>query len=485
MLFNSLQFLLFFPIVTILYFILRHQYRWFLLLMASCLFYCAFIPKYLLILLFTIVIDYFVGIIIENSIGKKRKAWLIISLIANIGILAIFKYYNFLIENFNMLSTNILESNTTLPLLNIILPIGLSFHTFQAMSYTIEVYRGNQKAEKHFGIYALYVMFYPQLVAGPIERPQNILHQFYEKHEFNYAKATAGLRLILWGLFKKCVIADRLANFTDPVFNFPNNYDDATITIAAIFFSFQIFCDFSGYSDIALGTAKVMGFDLMKNFDRPYSAKSIGEFWSRWHISLSTWFRDYLYIPLGGNRTTIPRYYMNIMIVFMISGLWHGANWTFIVWGGLHGLFLIIGSLVKPEVNSIEKKINLTKLTNIFKTIFIFCIVTIAWIFFRASNFNIAFHMLKAIGNWILNLGNANTIHNVFQSSPVIKEELLLSFFLIILLELIHAVSFRINIEAFLLKQNRIVRWGVYYIGITCIILLGVFEHRQFIYFQF
>jgi len=453
--------------------------------MASCLFYCAFIPKYLLILFFTIVIDYFAGRIIEKSSGKKRKAWLIISLIANIGILSIFKYYNFFIENFNLISTDFFESSTTLPLLNIILPIGLSFHTFQAMSYTIEVFRGNQKAEKHFGIYALYVMFYPQLVAGPIERPQNILHQFYEKHEFNYAKATAGLRMMLWGLFKKCVIADRLANYTDPVFNFPYNYDDATIIVASIFFSFQIFCDFSGYSDIALGAAKVMGFDLMKNFDRPYSAKSIGEFWSRWHISLSTWFRDYLYIPLGGNRTTIPRYYMNIMIVFMISGLWHGANWTFIVWGGLHGIFLIMGSVLKPSISSIENKINLKKITNVLRTIFIFCLVTIAWIFFRASNFDIAFHMIKSIVHGILNLENANMIHNVFQSSPVIKEELLLSFLLIVLLEAIHAFSFRINIEDFLLKQNRMIRWSVYYLAISCIIILGVFEHRQFIYFQF
>src|SRR5678815_1064118 len=221
------------------------------------------------------------------------------------------------------------------PFLKIILPIGLSFHTFQAMSYTIEVYRGNQKAERNFGIYALYVMFYPQLVAGPIERPQNLLHQFYENHKFDYERVVNGLKLILWGFFKKLVIADRLALYVGAVYNNPTHHTGLSFIMATIFFAFQIYCDFSGYSDIAIGAAKVMGFKLMTNFNRPYFARSISEFWKRWHISLSTWFKDYLYISLGGNRVSVPRWYFNLFIVFLVSGLWHGANWTYIIWGCL------------------------------------------------------------------------------------------------------------------------------------------------------
>ena len=291
MLFNSLEFLLFFPIVTILYFVLPYRFRWVLLLTASCYFYMVFKPIYILILGFTIVIDYFAGIYIEQSEGKKRKLYLTLSLIANIGVLAIFKYFNFLNLNFTWLLEG-LDLKNPIPFLQILLPIGLSFHTFQAMSYTIEVYRGNQKAEHHFGIYALYVMFYPQLVAGPIERPQNVIHQFYERHDFDYQRVTDGLKLMAWGMFKKVVIADRLSVMVEMVYKYPYNYHGIPLIVSTIFFSIQIFCDFSGYSDIALGSAQVMGFKLMKNFDRPYFSKTISEFWRRWHISLSSWFRD-------------------------------------------------------------------------------------------------------------------------------------------------------------------------------------------------
>jgi len=315
MLFNSFEFLVFFIVVTSLYFALAHKYRWMLLLAASCYFYMAFVPVYILILGFTIVIDYFAGIVIENSNHQKKKIWLIISLISNIAVLAVFKYYNFIIDNLtHILST--IGLNNHLPYLSILLPIGLSFHTFQAMSYTIEVYRGNQKAERHFGIYSLYVMFYPQLVAGPIERPQNILHQFYEKNTFDYDRVTDGLKLMLWGLFKKVVIADRLAIFVNKIYDSPTNYEGIPLIIATVFFAFQIYCDFSGYSDMAIGAAKVMGFNLMQNFNRPYFSKSISEFWKRWHISLSSWFKDYLYIPLGGNKTIKWRWYFNLFIVF-------------------------------------------------------------------------------------------------------------------------------------------------------------------------
>ena len=318
MLFNSFHFVLFFVVVTSLYFVLPHRFRWFLLLASSCYFYMAFIPVYLLILGFTIIIDYFAGIWLEKTQGKERKYFLIASLIANIGVLAVFKYYNFLNTNLSELLSSIGYINQ-IPNLSIILPIGLSFHTFQAMSYTIEVYRGNQKAERNFGIYSLYVMFYPQLVAGPIERPQNLIHQFYEKHYFEYARVVEGLKLMLWGLFMKLVIADRLAIYVNAVYNNADQHSGKTLALATVFFAFQIYCDFAGYSNIAIGAAKVMGFKLMTNFNRPYFSRSISEFWKRWHISLSTWFRDYLYISLGGNRVKVQRIYLNLFLVFVIS----------------------------------------------------------------------------------------------------------------------------------------------------------------------
>jgi len=295
MLFNSIHFLFFFVEVTSLYYLLPHRARWFLLLAASCYFYMAFVPVYILILGGTIIVDYFAGIWLENTKGKRRKWLLVMSLIANIGVLAVFKYYNFLNENLSAVLNSFGYENS-IPDLSILLPIGLSFHTFQAMSYTIEVYRGNQKAERHFGIYALYVMFYPQLVAGPIERPQNLLHQFYEKHYFKIGQIIEGLKLMAWGFFMKLVVADRLAIYVDAVYDNPDKHSGSTLALATVFFAFQIYCDFAGYSNIAIGAARVMGFKLMTNFNRPYFSASISEFWKKWHISLSTWFKDYLYI---------------------------------------------------------------------------------------------------------------------------------------------------------------------------------------------
>ncbi len=347
-----------------------------------------FKPEYILILAFTIVIDYYAGILIEQELEKsKKKKYLIASLVANIGVLAVFKYFNFLNTNITGLC-NLFDVQNPIPYLSIILPIGLSFHTFQAMSYTIEVYRGNQKAEKHFGIYSLYVMFYPQLVAGPIERPQNILHQFYEKKEFNFDNALLGTNLIIIGLFKKMVIADRLSAYVNQVYSSLDTSTTLSAWMAAVFFSLQIYCDFSGYSDIARGTAKFMGYDLMLNFNRPYLSKSVSEFWTRWHISLSSWFKDYLYIPLGGNRVSKIKLYRNIFIVFLISGLWHGANFTFLVWGGLHAVYILIESLV-PKIK------NQSQALKLFNQLKVFVLVTIAWVFFRAASLDEAMHMIK------------------------------------------------------------------------------------------
>ncbi|MEO5585122.1 MAG: MBOAT family O-acyltransferase, partial [Flavobacteriales bacterium] len=358
MLFNSTEFLVFFPVVVGLFFALPHKWRWLLLLVASCVFYMAFVPVYILILGFTIAVDYFAGILIEQARGSTRKRWLVISIFANVGVLAIFKYYAFLTGNLEafLASVGVVRH---FPDLGILLPIGLSFHTFQSLSYTIEVYRGHVPAERRFGIFALYVMFFPQLVAGPIERPQSLLPQFHARRPFNMDDLTWGLVKMAYGFFKKVVVADRLALFVDPVYADLGSRNSFTILVATVFFAIQIYCDFSGYSDIAIGAARVMGFRLMENFRRPYLAASVSEFWSRWHISLSSWFRDYLYIPLGGNRVLKWRWYYNLMITFLVSGLWHGANWTYVIWGALHGSYLVASIMLKRPSSRLVQAIGL------------------------------------------------------------------------------------------------------------------------------
>ncbi len=487
MLFNSIAFLLFFPIVTVIYFLLPHQFRWMHLLLASCIFYTFFIPVYILILFFTIIVDYFAGIAIEESQTRKKKFFLLLSLIANIGVLAIFKYYNFFIENINFLFHES-QSSFSLPLLSILLPIGLSFHTFQAMSYTIEVYRGNQKAERHFGIYSLYVMFYPQLVAGPIERPQNLLPQFREKHFINYSNVTSGLRLMAWGMFKKVVIADRLVILVNEVFNHPANYYGLSTIVAIIFFSIQIYCDFSGYSDIAIGSARVMGFTLMRNFNTPYFSKSIPEFWKRWHISLSSWFRDYLYISIGGNRKGKVRSYVNQFIVFLISGFWHGANWTYIFWGFLHGVFITITNFLKPVFQ--PDKIISFWFVKYFRIIFTFSIVTIAWVFFRANSLSDSFLILNNACNGLYEdlflIVKTHQILNIigyFNGFEI--QDWIISFIAVIILLFVDILNYKNNAGIWINKQNFFFRWSIYLALIYSIIIFGKFEEQQFIYFQF
>lgn len=482
MIFNSLEFVIFFVLVTTLYFLLPHRFRWLLLLISSCYFYMTFVPVYIVILAFTIVIDYIAGMYIEKSEGHRRKAFFIMSLLANIGILAVFKYYNFFTENINAV-LKAAGFNSFLSSLSILLPIGLSFHTFQAMSYTFEVYRGNYKAEKHFGIYALYVLFYPQLVAGPIERPQNILYQFNRVHIFEYQRVVSGLQLMAWGLFKKVVIADRLSILVDKVYNNPQQFDSFGLLLATFFFCYQIFCDFSGYTDIARGAARVMGFTLVKNFKRPYHAKSISDFWARWHISLSTWFRDYLYIPLGGNRVAVPRWYLNLFIVFMVSGLWHGADWTFIVWGALHGFYQVFGLATRRFRERINYKLRLAHVNSI-KVITTFLLVAFAWIFFRANNINdalyIANHIITGIPDAIRNY------KTTFSSDyGMYLPEIIACFGLIAFLEAVQTVQTRINILQWLQTIPRPVRWSIYLMVILVILSYGVFTDKQFIYFQF
>ncbi|MDB5155750.1 MAG: rane-bound O-acyltransferase family protein [Mucilaginibacter sp.] len=410
---------------------------------------------YILILGGTIVIDYFAGIYLEKTTDpKKRSLLLVCSIIANVGVLVFFKYFNFLNQNITYLSDRFGFHNN-IPYLNILLPVGLSFHTFQAMSYTIEVYRRNHPAEKHFGYYALYVMYYPQLVAGPIERPQNILYQFHKKHNFDYDQTVSGLKRIFWGLFKKIVIADTLAKSVNEYYG--NVFHTTTNPFfAIIFFSIQIYCDFSGYTDIAIGASRIMGIELMKNFNYPYFAHTVTDFWHRWHISLSTWFRDYLYFPLGGSKTQ-AFYIRNVLIIFLVSGLWHGANWTFVVWGLIHGCISIIERLLK-----------ISKSKSILMGISTFTIVSLTWIFFRSENFSVAMQMF----------------HNLRYAHFEFDKRLIFMFLGFILVEYI--TYKKQKIVFFDLITNKFIRYAIYLVMIE--LILSTFNHytsQQFIYFQF
>jgi alginate O-acetyltransferase complex protein AlgI len=492
MLFNSLQFGLFFLFVSTSYFLLPPRFRWILLLLASCYFYTVFVPVYVLILGFTIFVDYWAGILIENSAGQRRRLFLVASLVANLGVLALFKYYNFL----NSILADLVQPlgcQNPVPYLSILLPIGLSFHTFQAMSYTIEVYRGTQKAERHPGIYALYVMFFPQLVAGPIERPQNMLHQFREVHRFDWQRVMDGLKLMTWGLFKKVVIADRLAVMVDQVFDHPQGFDALPLILATVCFAVQIYCDFSGYSDMALGSAHVMGFRLMKNFDRPYFARSVAEFWRRWHISLSTWFRDYVYIPLGGSKRGFGRVCFNLIVTFLISGAWHGANWNFIVWGGLNGLLLVFEMATKTLRERGAGALGLDRmprLLDVMRPATTFSLICLTWVFFRARTMEDACFIFQQ--GWLTLPSSVSR----FLADASYRSQLVVmgsSFFnvgmvllAIGLLFVVEITERRRPILTSLSRRPTWVRLGFYYVVLAAILFCGIIQtSQQFIYFQF
>ena len=484
MLFNSFQFLFFFPIVTLLYFLLPHRFRWLHLLIASCIFYMAFIPVYIFILFFTIVIDYIAGLMIEKESGSKRKLYLILSIAVNVGLLAFFKYYNFFTENVNDLLRLLHIAYHPIPLLNIILPVGLSFHTFQAMSYTIEVYRGNQKAERHFGIYALYVMFYPQLVAGPIERPQNLLHQFHEEHKFDSQYLLIGLRLMMWGFFKKLVIADRVAQYVNIVYAYPNEFHYLNLIIAVFFFGIQIYCDFSGYSDIALGSAQVMGFKLMTNFNRPFlNSVNIGEFWRRWHISLYTWFTDYLYTPLvitlrGYEKTGIV---LALLITFFLSGLWHGANWTFVIFGLLHGAALVYEMFTKKIRKQLSKKTP-ALLYKILSIAITFVVVNLIWVFFRANSVSTAFGIIKHIFTFYHQVPFKIVVIDLYNHSAFVRLSILVS---IVMTAFMFMVESKASVLLSELNSHPILDFVFCTFVLTSILILGEFNSSSFIYFQF
>lgn len=471
MLFNSIDFLLFLPISIGLYFLTSQKYRWLILLALSYFFYMMWEPKFITLILISTLADYLISIqIYKSKILVRKKLFLVLSIITNLGILITFKYNNFFIQNANEL-IQLFGGRSQIPLLQLVLPMGISFYTFQTMSYTIDVYRGLIKPEKHLGYFALYVCYFPQLVAGPIERAQNLLEQFKIKSSLLYENLSWGGKQIIWGFFKKVVIADRIAIIVDEVFNNPEQYDGTSLILASYLFAIQIYCDFSGYSDIAIGVSRIFGIKLKINFHLPYMSESFQEFWSRWHITLSGWFRDYLYIPLGGNRVSKIRWYMNLLIVFLVSGFWHGASWTFIIWGGLHGLYLVVETILF-KVENIKK----SKRERLFRQLVVFHLVTFAWIFFRANSTKDAFYFVSNLGNWksgsmadlIASIGNFQFI------------------FLMLLL-----VGFLVSEKKMdsIIKQNtrfKHIYNQMLFAFITALILIfGFFGEAQFIYFQF
>ena len=474
MLFNSIDFVIFFVIVTSLYFALPHKYRWMLLLLASCIFYMFFIPIYILVLLTAIVIDYFAGIWIEDSPSKTQKRkYLWMSILSVCSILFVFKYFNFFNQNFAALAS-LMHWNYSIRALKIALPIGLSFHTFQSLSYVIEVYRSRQKTERHFGIYSLYVMYFPQLVAGPIERPQNLLHQLREEKHFDWKRCWDGLSLSLWGLFKKVVVADSLAIYVNTIYNNSNYHSGASLLLATYCFAIQVYCDFSGYSDIARGVSRIYGIELMKNFDAPYFSRSIAEFWARWHISLSTWFRDYVYFPMGGSRVSLPRNCFNLLVVFAVSGLWHGANWTYVIAGTLQGTYMIAERCIELLIKRHGRyKVSQSSsvVVQVFKIMLTFHLTLLTWVFFRAADLSSAMSILHKI---------------VFSRGPLFLDPILAQGALFVPVVIgLEFLNRRFNCwQSF--ERLPVAMRSCYAIAMLFgIVLFGIENGSQFIYFQF
>ncbi|PPK95092.1 D-alanyl-lipoteichoic acid acyltransferase DltB (MBOAT superfamily) [Nonlabens xylanidelens] len=477
MFFNSIEFLIFLPLCFILYwFVVNRNLKLqnAFILVASYFFYGWWDYRFLGLIAFSTVIDYSLGIAISKSqIKSRKKLFLFISLAINLGLLGFFKYFNFFvdswIEAFNSLGYEMHAST-----LNIILPVGISFYTFQTLSYTIDVYREKLEPSKNLINFAAYVAFFPQLVAGPIERATNLLPQFSKKRVFNEEQAISGVNLILWGLFQKVVIADSCAPYVNSIFNNYESMNSLSLILGAVYFAFQIYCDFAGYSNIAIGTARLLGFDLMRNFNYPYFSRDMAEFWRRWHISLSTWFRDYLYIPLGGSRGSKWMQLRNVFIIFMVSGLWHGANWTFVFWGFLHALFFVPILLLNRNRNNLDQ-VAKGKLLPSFKEmgqmLFTFLLACIAWVFFRAPNIAAAFDYLK-------NVFTEASFKIEYLNIERYNIEMLLILFIFVMYEWFH----REEEHPFTGKW----KWIKIASVILMLLTLGVYSnHQDFIYFQF
>lgn len=494
--FVSFEFFLFSLAVFPLYFLLAQRYRWALLLVSSLVFFAYGNGAYVLLLLATTLFDFQVARWLEQTADPRRRRLLLAgSLLLNFGILFFFKYFNFVIGSVGDVARAV-GMDMNVPYLSLILPIGISFYTFQEAGYMIDVYRRRIPAERSAGIFTTFVVFFPQLVAGPILRAPDLLPQFRQRFAFDATRIVEGLRLILWGVFKKVVIADRLAVYVNAVYAQPQAHAGGALLVATIFFAFQIYCDFSGYTDIAIGLAKIMGFTLMPNFRQPYFSASVREFWSRWHISLSTWFRDYLYIPLGGNRVPFARNLLNLLIVFLVSGLWHGANWTFVIWGLLHGVVVVLETIL-ARAGWVSDRRAWQTLPKIALT---FAIVTAAWVFFRATSVNDALYILREILNFrayapadmLLYLGDEPGIALLFQITGInfteqrgIIAAFALNWALIGGLLVYDYLDARDGIATRLHRVPVPIRWAYYY-GITAaLVILGFWGLQSFIYFQF
>lgn len=489
--FASLNYVVFLAVVVILYFVLPHRIRWIWLLAASVFFYVTYDPLCLAVLAAVILITYGAGLLLERQnknadeekAKKNKKLILVLSLIISIGVLAFFKYTGFAAEVFVTIA-NALGAAFPMPDFSIIMPIGISFFTFKVISYLMDIYRGKIEAKRHIGKYALYVSFFPQIISGPIERPETLLKQFDEKKYFSFERMRSALVLILFGLIKKVVIADRMGTLVNTVFNNPGEYTGVPVILAILFYAVQLYCDFSGYSDIAIGTCNLMGFDVMKNFDRPYFSQSIGEFWRRWHISLSSWLRDYLYIPLGGSRVTKARWALNVMIVFLISGLWHGSAMTFIVWGGLHGLYQVIGKFTRKPKDALLMKLGASKESFSYKllaTLCTFALASFAWIFFRASTLSDAFTIIGQALSGPMSVGKVTSL-------GLEVYDVVFAIVMSILLFIVEYIGRNGDLRERLFRQWLPVRWFIYIAMIFIIIMFGIYgdlSGAAFVYGQF
>ncbi|MBQ2752831.1 MAG: MBOAT family protein [Firmicutes bacterium] len=483
MIFNSYEFIEFFIISSLIYFVVPQRVKWLVLLVASYIFYMAWRTELIVLIIFSTFINYFFARRIykqKDSIKKKRS--LIVCLIINFGLLFVFKYLAFATNTFEWLF-GILGIACTHREFDIILPMGISFYTFQASAYTIDVYRGDIKPERNFLRFSLFITFFPQLVAGPIERTKNLLPQFYEKHKFNLHRVYYGVQIMLYGFFKKVVIADRVAVAVNTVYNNAGNYSGLSLIVATVLFAFQIYCDFSGYSDIAKGAAKVLGFELMDNFKSPYLSTGIKDFWRRWHISLSTWFMDYVYIPLGGNRCGKVRSLFNLFVTFLVSGLWHGANWTFVCWGALHGIYMVIGRLIGGNGKKTEKG---GFVLNILKCAFTFALVTFGWIFFRANTVSDAFYIIAHLFDNISNWTSLQYLYTTATGLGLNVAELFVVAGSIMLLVLFELISGKKQVFDYFRQKPYIINVGFMTALAVIILTTGVFYNAgEFIYFQF
>jgi alginate O-acetyltransferase complex protein AlgI len=492
MTFTSIAFLVFVPLVTIAYYLCPPRYRWAVLLFASCYFYMAFVPSYLLVLFLLIGIDFFLAQQIEHTTGARKKIIFIIGIVATVSILFVFKYFNFFNANLAALA-QLLDWNYSAVSLRLLLPLGLSFHTFQSLSYLIEVYRGKYKTVRHLGVYALYVMFFPQLVAGPIERPQHLIPQLTSTQSFNVKRTESGLRLIAWGFFKKLVIADQLAVSVDYVYHHAATTPGPSVIITMIFFAFQLYADFSGYTDISRGSARLLGIELVYNFKQPYFSKSIAEFWRRWHISLSSWFRDYFYTPLiyVAPRLSMTWLYMCIFITFLVTGFWHGAGWTFIAMGALFGLYIVFGLATRKLREKFVRTSGLARVPKIhafLQILFTFTLVCVAWVFFRAPDLHTADTLFSRLSKgWEMSLSQYvnGYILQPFWTLGISRYTLLVSLVCIAGLLFLEYKEQKTSLGVWLDKQPLLVRSFSYSSVLFMIILYGTFSAPLFIYFQF